>query len=202
MAQNEPFGGRRERADKTAPLRRLLGEWMRHRDEESEARRRVLAALYDAEARGLFRYALMILADHGEAQDAVQQAFAKCVGRSMALVRSQADYLRACVRNECFTILRHRRRDRVESAGTGPMVEPAAPGASDEERLVVEQALRALPAEQREVVHMKLYEGRTFDEIARRTGASPSTVASRYRYALAKLKESLAPALAGGSHAG
>ena len=42
--------------------------------------------------------------------------------------------------------------------------------------------------QQREVVHLHLFEGLTFREIAEASGASLNTVAARYRYALAKLR--------------
>jgi RNA polymerase sigma-70 factor, ECF subfamily len=149
-----------------------------------------LAAMYDAHAPGLYRYALMIVADHAAAQDAVHQAFSKIVGRETS-IRSVSDYLRTAVRNECFTLLRRRRLD-PPPRNDRPLLEPVAPSSSHEERLVLEEALRALPPEQREVVFLKVYEGLTFEEIAGRTEAPPNTVASRYRYALAKLREGLA----------
>jgi RNA polymerase sigma-70 factor (ECF subfamily) len=60
-----------------------------------------------------------------------------------------------------------------------------------EERLALEEALRALPADQREVVHLKTFEGLTFQEIAELTDESINTIASRYRYAIEKLRASL-----------
>ena len=54
-----------------------------------------------------------------------------------------------------------------------------------------ERALRELPPDQREVVHLKAFEGMTFDEIAAFTNESINTVASRYRYAFEKLRASL-----------
>jgi DNA-directed RNA polymerase specialized sigma24 family protein len=38
------------------------------------------------------------------------------------------------------------------------------------------------------VLHLKAFEGQTFQEIARTTAESINTVASRYRYALEKMK--------------
>ena len=52
--------------------------------------------------------------------------------------------------------------------------------------------MRALPAEQREVVYLRVYEGKTFQEIADWLAVSINTVASRYRYAMEKLRERLA----------
>jgi RNA polymerase sigma-70 factor (ECF subfamily) len=50
-----------------------------------------------------------------------------------------------------------------------------------------------LPAEQREVVHLKLWEGLTFDQIAQLLDIPANTAASRYRYGLDKLRECLRP---------
>jgi len=57
--------------------------------------------------------------------------------------------------------------------------------------VAIERALLALPAEQREVVHLKIYEGMTLQEIADATGESINTVASRYRYAIEKMRAHL-----------
>ena len=60
-----------------------------------------------------------------------------------------------------------------------------------DERQLIEQALRSLPAEQREVIHLKVYEDMTFQQIAQTLGLSINTAASRYRYALEKLRRLL-----------
>lgn len=150
-----------------------------------------LGVLYDAHAVGLYRYALMILADPSEAEDAVHQVFARLVRRDGRLrpLESGSDYLRAAVRNECFTVLRRRRRRR-EGERTG-ILESVSPASGDDERLMVETGLRALSAEQREVVYLKVYEGMTFEEIGRATSTPANTAASRYRYALAHLRDRL-----------
>ena len=49
-------------------------------------------------------------------------------------------------------------------------------------------ALAALPREQREVIVLKLWNGLTFEAIARLFDLSPNTVAGRYRYGLSKLR--------------
>jgi RNA polymerase sigma-70 factor (ECF subfamily) len=53
-------------------------------------------------------------------------------------------------------------------------------------------AIRALPEEQREVLVLKIDGELTYAQIARIVGVSVSTAASRYQYALKKLKTSLA----------
>ena len=60
------------------------------------------------------------------------------------------------------------------------------------ERMILTGALGALPPEQREVVYLKVFEGMTFQEIAERCGVRLNTAASRYRYATAALRKTLA----------
>jgi RNA polymerase sigma-70 factor (ECF subfamily) len=154
-----------------------------------------LAALYDRFAAALFRYAAMILADRAAAADAVHQVFLKLArsglsfdDRSPAL---EGSYLRRAVRNECYSRLRERRRDIVVTVDANLL--ELVEGLDDRpaERLALEQALGELPAEQREVVHLKLWEGLTFQEIAAATGEPANTAASRYRYAIEKLRHIL-----------
>jgi RNA polymerase sigma-70 factor (ECF subfamily) len=54
-------------------------------------------------------------------------------------------------------------------------------------------ALAELPPDQRVIVHLKLWEGLTFDAIAETLEISPNTAASRYRYGLDKLRDRLRP---------
>ena len=148
-----------------------------------------IGRLYDRHGAALYRYAVMVLADTAAAADVVQTVFVALLRRRSAPVLDER-YLRRAVRNECFSALRKRRRDVLASAV--PILE-AADAASDrpDERLALEQALRELPPDQREVVHLKVFEGMTFQEIADLTDESINTIASRYRYALEKLRVQL-----------
>lgn len=153
-----------------------------------------LGRLYDAHGAGLYRYALMLLADAPAAEDAVHQVFATLLrtGR-VAVVREMAGYLRAALRNECYAVLRRRRRwPEVPDEALLETVSPESAAAADA-RVALQRALRALPADQREVVHLHVFEGMTFQEVAAVTGDSINTVASRYRYALAHMRRVLAP---------
>lgn len=148
-----------------------------------------IGRLYDRHAAGLYRHALMILAEPAAAADAVQQVFLAVLRTGGDDVASAEHYLRRAVRNECFSMLRRRRRSPV-TAVDAPLLEAIA-GETErpEERLALERALRTLPPEQREVVHLKAFEGLTFQEIATLTTESINTVASRYRYAMEKLRD-------------
>jgi RNA polymerase sigma-70 factor (ECF subfamily) len=149
-----------------------------------------IGPLYDRHADSLYRYAVMILADSAGARDAVHQVFLGIARKPSGHIRAEERYLRRAVRNECYSALRRRRREG--DTGCTPLLEAVV--ATDEkleERLAVEGAIRTLPAEQREVLHLKIFDGWTFQQIADQLGESINTVASRYRYAIEKLRQQL-----------
>lgn len=152
--------------------------------------RSLVGRLYDCYGASLYRYAVMLLADRVAAEDAVHQVFAALLGLR-GRMDNEGHYLRRAVRNECYSMLRRRRRDVADRAPlleVGPMAVDAP-----EERMMVERAIRELPPDQREVVHLHVFEGLTFREIADLSELSINTVAARYRYALARMKQTLAP---------
>jgi RNA polymerase sigma-70 factor (ECF subfamily) len=141
--------------------------------------------LYDEYGTGLYRYALMILADAASAEDALHDVFAKLLTQRTSIDDEQR-YLWRAVRNQCFSALRRR-----ATSGGGPLIESVGPNDRPEERLALEAAIRDLPADQREVLHLHSFEGMTFQEIADLVGESTNTVSSRYRYAMSKLRRTL-----------
>lgn len=161
---------------------------MREAAEEDPAR--FAARVYAESGSRLYRYALMILANRDDAADVVQQVFATVLSlKRLPAVDDEAAYFRTAVRNAAYSLLRRRRTSRNAAAS---MLEPAAPGCSPLEQAALEQALALLPPEQREVVHLHVYEGMTFHEIATLASSSINTIAARYRYALGGLRKMLA----------
>lgn len=135
------------------------------------------------------------MTDPVDAEDVVQETFAKYVGLRR-VPDNPAGYLFRIARNEAWSLLRRRRlffwaRRRVteETALLRAATGERPPG----EREALETALRGLPARQREVVVLKHFEGMTFQEIGQVLDCSPNTAASRYRYAIEKLRASLDP---------
>ena len=165
-----------------------------NRDPHAAARRQ-LAALYDRHGAALYRYALVLCARHAFAEDAVQQAFAKlaALGPRIAELQSPGDYLRVVVRHECYRLLQLPRLATVDAENAPALLEPVdAVMELDDQRRAIETALAALPPEQREIVHLKVYEDQTFQQIADLLAIPLNTAASRYRYALDKLRDRLA----------
>jgi len=72
---------------------------------------------------------------------------------------------------------------------------PWRPADSDTKtfRAALDAALADLPPDQRAVVHLKLWEGLTFERIAENLDIPLNTAASRYRYGLDKMRERLRP---------
>src|SRR5262245_29600558 len=129
-----------------------------------------------------------------DAEDIVQEAFVR-FWRSRERVEDPAAFLFACVKHCALDSRRVRGRQlRREGAIARPEAEPLfAPSLEqDERRTAIESALRELPDSQAEVLVMKVWGGLTFQQIATALEISANTAASRYRYALARLREHLA----------
>jgi RNA polymerase sigma-70 factor, ECF subfamily len=156
------------------------------------------AALYDRFAVRMYRVALRILGCREDAEDAVQEVFLATVRSRERLdnVRDLAAYLFVSLHRAAGRCaLRRTRAIPVSAAAADEAVAPVEPaGCDDADWHRLHQAIRALPEEQREVLVLKIDGELTFAQIARILGVSVSTAASRYQYALRKLKASLAGA--------
>ncbi len=129
-----------------------------------------------------------------DAEDVVQEAFVR-FWRSRQRAQDPAAYLFACVKR--CALEWHRagaRRSRREQLAARAGAEPWFEGQAEERerRSAIEAALGQLPTEQREVVVMRIWGGLSFPQVAQALDIPSNTAASRYRYALAKLREQLA----------
>jgi len=151
-------------------------------------------AWLDRHGAALLLLARQFVPGRADADDVVQEAFVR-FWRSRTSVAEPAAYLYACVKHCAMDWQRSRRRQqRREEQAARPEAEPWFAGCleQDERRAALEAALRELPEEQAEVLVMKIWGGLTFTQIAAALETSVNTAASRYRYALAKLREALA----------
>lgn len=130
----------------------------------------------------LYRAALAILGDAHEAEDAVQDAFLRCLEKEPDFespAHEKAWLLRVTV-NGCKSRLRSLWRRR-----TAPLLD-TYPAAGPEEQSLME-TIGKLPAKDRTVLHLYYYEGYQTAEIAEMTGWREGTVRSRLTRARAKL---------------
>jgi RNA polymerase sigma-70 factor (ECF subfamily) len=142
--------------------------------------------------RALALFARQWVSTRADAQDVVQEAFIR-FWRSRQRVADPTAYLYACVKHCALDAQRsHRRRLKREQATARPETEPLFGGIEQSERRRMMQAsLRNLPENQREAVVMRIWGGLSFVQIGAALGTSPDTAASRYRYAMARLRAEL-----------
>jgi RNA polymerase sigma-70 factor (ECF subfamily) len=155
--------------------------------------------LYDEHAQALFAFLLNFTRHEADTRDLLQELFIKLAERPELLdgVRDERAFLLRLAHNLAIDLIRRRgtREKNYEQLAREPLAVFAPTDAPDEGafREALAAALGELPAEQREVVHLKLWEGLTFEQIADLLGIPLNTAASRYRYGLDKLRARLRP---------
>ncbi len=158
-----------------------------------------LERIYDEHARALFSFLLNFTRSEPDTRDVLQEVFGKIAARPRLLngVRDERAFLLRLAHNMAVDLMR-RRSTREKNYSEFSTLAPRlfAEGANADEnsfREALASALGELPPEQRMVVHLKLWEGATFERIAEMLGIPANTAASRYRYAIDKLRERLRP---------
>ena len=155
--------------------------------------------LYDAHAAALFAFLLNLTRDEADTRDLLQEMFVKLAREPQLLagVREERAFLIRLAHNAAIDLMRRRgTRERTKENFAAEILSPFAPASDPDEQFFREElaaALGELPAEQRAVVHLKLWSGLTFEAIAAALDISPNTAASRYRYGLDKLRDRLRP---------
>ena len=148
-----------------------------------------LGRWFDAHAAAMVLYARQWLGAT-RAEDVVQDVFVRLLTRRADPANVRA-WLFRCVRNAAMNELRRwrRRRARHERLAT----ERTEWFESDPGDLIdaadVQATLAALPDKQREAIVLRIWGGLSLREIAEVTGDPLSTVFSRYRAGLAKIRK-------------
>jgi len=158
-----------------------------------------LERLYDEHADALFGFLLNLTRSEADTRDALQEIFRRLALRPelMAGVRDERGFLLRMAHNQVIDAIRRRaardRKHESQALETAGLFAPASDPDAATFRAALESALAELPPEQRAVVHLKLWEGLTFERIAEAMDIPLNTAASRYRYGLDKLREHLRP---------
>lgn len=153
---------------------------------------RHLVARYQGVAIG---HARAILADSEDARDAAQDAFLAAFRSLNRFEEGSRFYpwLYTILRNRCLTVLAQRRLRAPVNIDDLELVAPSS-GSSPEELLTLEHALRKLGADEREIITLRHFDGRSYAEIADLLGIPAGTVMSRLFNTRRKLRELLRPA--------
>ena len=137
--------------------------------------------LFRLRYEGMVRVAYLLLGSQPEAEDVVQDAFARIELRWSRLDNPEG-YLHRRVVNRSHDVLRRRRLEqRFRSLRRDETTELGADELAD--------ALAALPPKRRTAVVLKYYAGLREREIAEAMGVRPGTVKSMLHRALAQLRE-------------
>jgi RNA polymerase sigma-70 factor (ECF subfamily) len=154
----------------------------------SESKNMWCQQVYEAKAAGLILYGRALGLSHGEAEDVLQETFLALMQKVEA--PEQPEYY--CLRSFRNRALNHRRslwRRFTRELESHRWFEQT-PEETPQERAAM-KCLARLPAEQREVIVLKIWHEYTFEEIGSLLALSPNTVAGRYRYGLQKLRTCL-----------
>ena len=160
--------------------------------------RRKLEVLYDAYSEGLYRYLLNFTKSESDAKDLLQELFVKlAIQNGDTEIHYEKAFVYQVSHRLALDWLR-RRSTRRKAEGT-LSIETANDGQfmPDPDQAIIRkqfsEAMDALPPEQRSIAHLKLFDEMTFEEISLAQGIPLNTAASRYRYALKKLRTLLRP---------
>jgi RNA polymerase sigma-70 factor, ECF subfamily len=152
-----------------------------------------LADAYDLYGKGMIAYARAMIGSADDAEDAVQEVFVRLArnAKNLHRIKDLRKYLFRATRNEVYELLRGKmRRQRLED-GVARSIEETVVGSPSDEAAAVMEGFSELPADQREVLALKVFQGLTFREIGQIIGKSQNTVSSRYRYAVERLRKTV-----------
>ncbi len=160
----------------------------------------LVAALYEEHGEEIRRFVLGVVRDPDLAGDVLQATFAKAVELGhTARPESLKGWLFRVAYHEALT-LRRRQAVRDRAGRRLSALANAAGGERPDEALIrgeviaaVRDALDALPAEQRRVVWARIYEDKSFAEIAGEQRVPLGTALTRMRLALERLRRALRP---------
>jgi RNA polymerase sigma-70 factor (sigma-E family) len=163
-----------------------VGRRERARDE------RGLDELYRAHAPEALRLAYLLTGERALAEDLVQDAFVKVLGRFHDLRNRDAFwwYLRRTIVNLAHSQFRRRRVERAWFERQRP--DDAVPDAGDlGERDRLQRALMTLRSEQRAAIVMRFYEDLSEADTAQALGVAPGTVKSLVSRGMERLRAEL-----------
>ncbi len=162
-------------------------------DDDSEA----FTTLYERHSRAAYSLAYKMAAEHGTAEDLVQEAFLEA-WRAAASYKAEKGSVRtwvlSIVRNRSIDLLRscasrRRTQHRAEAAALTSQSSGAfAETWHDPQRERISEALSCLPPEQLKVLKLAYFSGYTHAEIAELLSLPVGTVKGRLRLSLKKVR--------------
>jgi RNA polymerase sigma-70 factor, ECF subfamily len=144
--------------------------------------------LYDNYAEELYKF--LYHRAPSDAEDVLQKVFLKLASKKKALIKVAhlRSYLFSIALNELRDLLRKQKKITRKLHSYKESLEREMP---EQDYSNLHSQLAQLPDNQQEVISLKVFAKLKFHEIADVLSISPNTAASRYRYAIDKLKKLL-----------
>ncbi|MCM8538030.1 MAG: sigma-70 family RNA polymerase sigma factor [Lentisphaeraceae bacterium] len=147
---------------------------------------KALELIYDEYSKELYKF--IYVRSPEDAEDILQKTFLKIAKKktSLAKVKNLRAYLVTVALNELRDLMRKRKKSEHKLDLYMQSIDHVS---SEKDFSKLHESLKALPADQQELISLKVFAGLKFNEISEVLSISQNTAASRYRYALNKLKE-------------
>ena len=156
---------------------------------KNEKRYKRLETVIEQNQDYLFRFAYFRIGNREDAEDIIQDVFLKLFEKEFIIENDESMrmYLYRMVYNACNDWHRHKQQEPI------PLEQVQM--ANDEEQALQEEynriweMLSVLPSDQADVITMHLTDGLTFVEIAKVTGTPETTIKSRFKSGIDKLRK-------------
>lgn len=156
---------------------------------------RQLENLYDEFSPAVYAFAIQLTRQEEAAKDMLQDIFCRIARRPRFTILNPRSFLLRCTYRAYVDLVRREssRQRTLDQFAREPEAVFFANTQDDQKEPLSAMlgVMASLPEEQRVVLHLKIWEERTFREIASILGIPANTAASRYRYALDKMRVNL-----------
>ena len=164
--------------------------------ETSDITKEKLADVFKTERPRLLRYACYRLADGDDAEDVLQETFLKLHTRLSdtdgGQINDLPSYLFRTLANLCTKWQANASRFKTVPLDTSVDVADTAPDKQNEDDYKrIARLLTEIPDEQAEVIRLRYYGDKSFQEIADILGIPLTTAKSRFTYGLEKIKRGM-----------
>ena len=155
----------------------------------------LIAETMEAEKRQLFCYACYRLGDANEAEDILQDLFITLCATSGVTenTKNLKSYIFRSLSNRCNTLQQSRKKLQIVDIDSKEVSEKEdyQPTNFEQEYRLINKFLNTIPQEQSEVIRLHIHGEKTFKEIAEILEIPESSVKSRYRYGIEKLRREI-----------
>lgn len=155
--------------------------------------REAYTKIYQRYRDRVYAYALRVLTNEQDAEDLFQEVFYRVYTRADSFTeeRSLSGWIFTIAHNLCLNKIRDRKPQ--DSIDDFDLAIPPEVEIGEEWQEVIANAMAALPAEYREIIILREYEGMSYSEIMDVLHTTIPTIKSRLYRAKGKLRELLAP---------